>query len=356
MHNFLITGGAGFIGTNFIRYLLKTDPGLNIFNLDALTYAGQKENLQDLPKNHIFIHGNICDQRLVLDVLRKYQIDTIVHFAAETHVDRSILGPGVFVQTNVVGTYTLLEAARQVWSNTGGFAGKHFHHVSSDEVYGTLEPEEPAFTEVTPYSPRSPYSASKAGSDHFVRAYFHTFGLPITLTNCSNNYGPFQFPEKLIPLTILNAIDGKSLPVYGDGKQVRDWLFVEDHCQAISLVLQQGKMGETYNIGGGNQLYNLDVILQICSVLDELLPGKFPRSSLIENVPDRPGHDRRYAMDTHKIQSDLGWSPSHDLHSGLRLTIEWYLGHPGWVSAIMKQNGYNDWIRKNYQGRGGLLK
>lgn len=353
MHKILVTGGAGFIGSNFVRYLLQADAGLRIVTLDALTYAGSLENLKDLPERHTFLQGDISDRRLVEDLLHQQEIDTIVHFAAELHVDRSILGPGPFIQTNIVGTYTLLEAARQVWSGTGGFSGRHFHHVSTDEVYGALEPSDPAFREQTPYSPRSPYSASKAGSDHLVRAYFHTYGLPITLTNCSNNYGPYQFPEKLIPLTILNALQEKPLPVYGDGKQIRDWLYVEDHCEAIYLVLKKGNLGETYNIGGGNQPFNIDIVRQICTILDEQRPGSRPHASLIADVPDRPGHDRRYAVDTSKIKSELGWKPRHDLESGVRSTIEWYLSHPEWIAAIAQQTGYNEWVNRNYTQREG---
>ncbi len=361
MQNILVTGGAGFIGSNFVHYLLKAEPDVQIVNLDALTYAGSLENLpaagcaKDLPdaEQYHFVHGDICNRELVEDLLRQYQIDTIVHFAAESHVDRSILGPAPFVQTNLVGTFTLLESARGVWGESGGFDGKRFHHVSTDEVFGSLTPEAPAFSETTPYDPRSPYSASKAGSDHLVRAYFHTYGLPVTLTNCSNNYGPYQFPEKLIPLMILNALRGEPLPVYGDGRQIRDWLYVEDHCEAIHLVLTKGKPGETYNVGGGNQPCNIDIVRQICAILDEFHPDGAPHERLITYVTDRPGHDRRYAMDITKIQSELGWTPRHDLTSGLRATIEWYLSHPEWVAAIAQQSGYNDWLEKNYAKRGG---
>jgi dTDP-glucose 4,6-dehydratase len=355
MQKILVTGGAGFIGSNFVRFLLKTDSNIHVVTLDALTYAGSLENLRNLPDRHTFVHGDICDQNLVDDLLRHQEIYTIVHFAAETHVDRSIHDPGPFVQTNVIGTYTLLESARQVWGETGGFSGRRFHHVSTDEVFGTLGPSDPAFNENTHYSPRSPYSASKAGSDHLVRAYFHTYGLPVTLTNCSNNYGPYQFPEKLIPLTILNAIQGRHLPIYGDGKQIRDWLYVEDHCEAVYLVLKKGNLGETYNIGGGNQPYNIDIVRQICAILDELRPGSDSHASLIDFVPDRIGHDRRYAMDISKIKSELGWQPGHDLASGLHSTVEWYLAHPAWISAIAQQSGYTEWMKKNYSGRGGKI-
>ncbi len=351
MKNVLVTGGAGFIGANFIRYLLRTDPQARIVNLDALTYAGSLENLRGLPDEarHTFVHGDICDAALVERLLVENEIDTIVHFAAESHVDRSILGPAPFVQTNVVGTFTLLEAARLVWK--GDFAGKRFHHVSTDEVFGSLAPDDPPFTETTPYAPRSPYSASKAASDHLVRAYFHTYGLPVTLTNCSNNYGPYQFPEKLIPLMILNALEGKLLPVYGDGRQIRDWLYVEDHCEAIDLVLRRGRPGETYNISGGNQTCNLEIVHHICALLDELHPEGAPHVQLITHVPDRPGHDRRYAMDSRKIQVELGWRPRHDLLSGLRATVEWYLNHPQWVQAIRMRNDYQTWLEKNYSRR-----
>ncbi|MGQ9834359.1 MAG: dTDP-glucose 4,6-dehydratase [Candidatus Villigracilaceae bacterium] len=351
MQNILVTGGAGFIGANFVRYLLKAEPQAHIVNLDALTYAGSLENLRGLPdpSRHTFVQGDICDAALVERLLREYEIDTLVHFAAESHVDRSILGPAPFVQTNVVGTFTLLEAARQAWGAQS--RGKRFHHVSTDEVFGSLGPHDPPFSETTPYDPRSPYSASKAASDHLVRAYFHTYGLPVTITNCSNNYGPYQFPEKLIPLMILNALERKPLPVYGDGKQIRDWLYVEDHCEAIYTVLRDGTPGETYNVGGGNQPYNIDLIRQICSLLDDLRPAPVKYASLITHVTDRPGHDRRYAMDTRKIRAELGWRPRHDLTSGLRATVEWYLHNPAWVQAIRSQNDYQTWLQKNYGKR-----
>jgi dTDP-glucose 4,6-dehydratase len=352
MRNVLVTGGAGFIGSNFVRYLLKSEPAVRVFNLDALTYAGSLENLKDLPdeSRHFFVRGDICDEKLVTSLLRENQIDTIVHFAAESHVDRSILGPAPFVQTNVVGTFTLLEAARQAWGKDGGEG--RFHHASTDEVFGSLGQVDPAFSESTAYDPRSPYSASKAASDHLVRAYFHTYGLPVTITNCSNNYGPYQFPEKLIPLTILNALRGKPLPVYGDGQQIRDWLFVEDHCEAIHLVVRRGKLGETYNIGGGNQPHNIDVVRQICAILDELKPASGPYADLIAYVRDRPGHDRRYAMDITKISAELGWNPKHDLESGLRATVQWYLAHMDWVEAISKQIDFGSWLEQNYARRG----
>jgi len=357
MKNILVTGGAGFIGSNFIRYLLQVEPDHQIINLDALTYAGSLENLKDLPdpSRHIFVKGDICDSSFVTGLLLQYEVDTIVHFAAESHVDRSILGPLPFVQTNLVGTFTLLEAARQVWSERGDLSNKRFHHVSTDEVYGSLLPGSPAFSEKTSYDPRSPYSASKAGSDHLVRAYYHTYKIPITITNCSNNYGPYQFPEKLIPLMVLNALQGKPLPVYGDGQQIRDWLYVEDHCEAIHFILKNGKCGETYNIGGGNQPANMEIIKQICFLMDELHPEGFPHDQLITQVPDRPGHDRRYAMDISKIQSELGWAPKYNLMTGLRSTVEWYLSHLEWVEAIAHQSGYNDWMKKNYTQRGDKI-
>jgi dTDP-glucose 4,6-dehydratase len=358
MRNVLITGGAGFIGSNFVRYLLQVEPSAHIINLDALTYAGSLENLKDLPDpgRHTFVHGNICNRPQVDELLRRHQIDTIVHFAAETHVDRSILGPEQFLQTNVIGTFTLLEAARQFWLEEKAIlkdAGR-FHHVSTDEVFGALAPGEPAWDEATPYAPHSPYSATKAASDHLVRAYHHTYGLPITITNCSNNYGPYQFPEKLIPLMILNALDGRPLPVYGDGGQIRDWLYVEDHCEAIWIVLSRGEMGETYNIGGGNQPTNLTVVKTLCEILDERLPGSphAPHDQLIQHVTDRLGHDRRYAMDITRISRELNWQPRQSLASGLLKTVEWYLSHPDWIDAIRKQHEFQGWLSRNYAGRG----
>lgn len=350
MKNILITGGAGFIGSNFVRYILKAEPDVKLVNLDALTYAGSLANLENLSEasRHIFVQGNIGDINLVEKILIEHDIDTIVHFAAESHVDRSILEPASFIKTNVNGTFNLLQTAKTFWRNK---TDTHFHHVSTDEVFGSLAPEDPAFTEITAYDPRSPYSASKAASDHLVRAYYHTYGLPITITNCSNNYGPYQFPEKLIPLMILNAIHGKPLPVYGDGKQVRDWLYVEDHCEAIYLVLKQGKLGETYNIGGENQPFNIEIVDLLCQILDELKPTSKTYASLIQYVPDRPGHDRRYAMNIDKIKNKLGWSPKHDLANGFRKTIEWYLAHENWVNSVVSQNNYQDWLTKNYQKR-----
>lgn len=355
MKNVLVTGGAGFIGSNFVRYLLEADPQVQIINLDALTYAGSLENLKDLPNadHHTFVQGDICNRDFVRDLLRQYQIDTIIHFAAETHVDRSILGPEPFIQTNVIGTFTLLEAARQYWQveNALSLDQVRFHHVSTDEVYGTLAPDDPAFSETTPYAPNSPYAASKASSDHLVRSYNHTYQLPVTISNCSNNYGPRQFPEKLIPLVILNALTGKHLPVYGDGQQIRDWLFVTDHCEAIHKIVVDGKPGETYNIGGNNQPANLTIIETICDLLDELQPLAEPHRSLIKFVTDRPGHDRRYAMNISKIERDLGWKPRYSLTDGLLATVQWILANPEWVSAIQKQHEYQTWLSKNYEKR-----
>jgi dTDP-glucose 4,6-dehydratase len=358
MRKLLVTGGAGFIGSNFVRYLLNAEPDVHVFNLDALTYAGSLHNLAGLsaPERHTFIRGDICDRPLVDEILHDQKIETIIHFAAETHVDRSILGPGQFIQTNVVGTYTLLEAARQAWlvDKILPLERVHFHHVSTDEVYGPLAPSDPAFCETTPYSPRSPYSASKASSDHLVRAYHHTFGLPVTLTNCSNNYGPYQFPEKLIPLMIMNAIEGRPLPVYGDGRQIRDWLYVEDHCEAIWLVANRGQTGETYNVGGNNQPTNLEIIGQICAGLDQKQPSStpIPHTNLIQYVADRPGHDRRYAMNIQKISTELGWAPRHDLAAGLDQTLDWYLNHPDWISAVRQKSDYEEWMDRNYSLRG----
>ncbi len=357
--NVLVTGGAGFIGSNFVRYLLQAEPDARIINLDALTYAGSLANLQNLedPSRHIFIQGDICDRAKVDQLLREYQIDTVVHFAAESHVDRSILGPGQFIQTNIVGTFTLLEAVRQAWliDKLLPVEEVHFHHVSTDEVFGTLKRDDPAWTEITPYAPNSPYSASKASSDHLVRAYHHTYGLPVTITNCSNNYGPYQFPEKLIPLIILNALEGKALPIYGDGQQIRDWLYVEDHCEAIWKVVKGGKNGETYNIGGGNQPANLQVVRTICEILDQLQPDSphTPHDQLIHYVTDRPGHDRRYAMDITKINQELGWQPKENLTSGLMKTVQWYLAHPEWIDAIRSGSNLSGWMEQNYAKRGG---
>ncbi len=302
------------------------------------------------------MHGNICDRPLVDNLLRRHQINIIVHCAAETHVDRSIVAPDQFIQTNIVGTFTLLEAARQYWLVEKAFpiSQVRFHHVSTDEVYGSLGPDDPPFTETTPYAPNSPYAASKAASDHLVRAYHATYGLPITITNCSNNYGPYQFPEKLIPLMILNALEGRPLPIYGDGQQIRDWLYVEDHCEGIWRVVCQGVPGETYNIGGNNQPANLTVVKTICDILDELQPESpyVPHASLIQHVADRPGHDRRYAMNIMKILTELGWQPRQSLASGLLKTVQWYLDHPDWIDNIRRQQAYQGWLNQNYRNRG----
>lgn len=359
MQNILVTGGAGFIGSNFVHFMLTANPNVRVVNLDALTYAGSLENLKGLPdeSRHHFVEGDICDRALVDRLLREFQIDTVVHFAAESHVDRSIHGPGQFVQTNIIGTYTLLEACRQFWLKEKFAENRpvRFHHVSTDEVFGSLKPEDPPFREDTPYAPTSPYSASKAASDHLVRAYYHTYGLPVTVSNCSNNYGPRQFPEKLIPLMILNAMEGRPLPVYGDGKQIRDWLHVQDHCEAIYRILVDGKAGETYNIGGNNQPTNLEIIQMICAILDELRPDSpyRPHFQLKQHVADRPGHDRRYAMDIRKIERELGWKPRFELASGLRQTVRWYLENSQWVAAIRQQQEYQAWLMKNYAERGG---
>lgn len=359
----LVTGGAGFIGSNFVRYMLSEYPDYSIINLDNLTYAGNLENLKDVEGNskHNFIKGDICDRDLIDSLLSGNHgiftqeglgsIDCIVHFAAESHVDRSILGPEEFLKTNIMGTFTLLEAARKNWLENSTFNTQHstlFLHVSTDEVYGSLG-EEGYFTEVTPYAPNSPYSASKAGSDHLVRAYHHTYGLPTITTNCSNNYGPYQFPEKLIPLMILNALDGNKLPVYGDGNNVRDWLHVLDHSRAIDTVLHNGKAGETYNIGGNNEWKNIDIVNLICEILDELVPSSphRPHSSLITFVKDRPGHDRRYAIDASKIKRDLGWEPEYTFERGIRETIKWYLENRDWCDRV-RSGEYQRYYESQY--------
>jgi dTDP-glucose 4,6-dehydratase len=356
MQNVLVTGGAGFIGSNFVRYLLTKESQVQVINLDLLTYAGSLENLKDLPdaQRHTFVKGDICDRSLVEELMRRHAIDTVVHFAAETHVDRSILDPENFIRTNIQGTYTLLEAARRVWQESGAPQDVRFHHISTDEVFGMLGPDDPAFSESTPYAPNSPYAASKASSDHLVRSYGHTYGLPFTITNCTNNYGPYQFPEKLIPLMILNAQEGRPLPVYGDGQQIRDWLYVEDHCEAIHTVLVKGRSGETYAVGGDNQPANLTVVKTLCEILDEFQPASpfVPHANLIQYVKDRPGHDRRYDMNITKLRQELGWEPRQSLESGLLKTVEWYLSHPEWVEVIRKQQDYQGWLEKNYAKRG----
>lgn len=339
--NVLITGGAGFIGANLVYLLLDTDPNIRVVNLDALTYAGNPDNLSALSEEtksrHRFVHGDICDNVLVEEVLREENIDTIIHLAAESHVDRSIDGPADFVHTNVMGTYTLLEVARSFW---GERKDVRFHHVSTDEVFGSLG-ESGFFTEDTPYDPSSPYSATKAGSDHLVRAWARTFGLPISVSNCSNNYGPYQFPEKLLPLMINNALDEKPLPVYGDGSNIRDWLYVIDHCRAIDRIIRCGKPGCTYNVGGFNEWKNIDIVNLLCTTLDEIRPRQngAKYKDLITFVKDRPGHDMRYAIDASRIKNELGWTPDETFETGLRKTIEWYLDHEAWMENI-RSGGY----------------
>ena len=351
----LVTGGAGFIGSNFVLDWLATSGG-PVINLDKLTYAGNPANLASVVNDpaYTFVQGDICDPALVARLLEEHKPRAIVHFAAESHVDRSIHGPEAFLRTNIDGTFTLLQAARQYYGTLTGEAKDHFRflHVSTDEVYGTLAPGDPAFHEETPFAPNSPYAASKASSDHLVRAWVHTYGLPAIITNCSNNYGPFQFPEKLIPLMIANALQGKPLPVYGDGQQIRDWLFVLDHCRAIRTVLESGRIGETYNVGGNNQRANLDVVNTLCSLLDELVPNSphKPHAQLITYVKDRPGHDRRYAIDARKIQRDLNWFPQESFETGLRKTVEWYLANAAWVEAITS-GAYQQWVTQNYRTR-----
>lgn len=350
----LVTGGAGFIGANFVLdWLAHSDE--TVVNLDKLTYAGNLENLSSLQGDtrHVFVQGDIADRALIDALLARHQPRAFVHFAAESHVDRSIHGPAEFVRTNVEGTFTLLEAARIYWSNlpAASKALFRFHHVSTDEVYGSLKPSDPPFTETHPYEPNSPYAATKAASDHLVRAWFHTYGLPVLTTNCSNNYGPYHFPEKLIPLMIVNALAGKSLPVYGDGQQVRDWLYVGDHCAAIRCVLSGGRPGETYNIGGWNEKPNIEIVSTVCTLLDALRPRAdgVSYTNQITHVTDRPGHDRRYAIDARKIESELGWRPAETFATGIRKTIEWYLAHPVWVENV--QSGvYRAWVDKHYAG------
>ncbi len=348
---FLVTGGAGFIGSNFVHYWCQTYPDDYVVVLDALTYAGNRRNLAGLEgqENFRFVCGDICDRSLVEELLKTENIDTIAHFAAESHVDRSILGPGAFVQTNVVGTFTLLEAFRQRWETKGKPSDYRFLHVSTDEVYGSLGPNDPPFSETTPYAPNSPYSASKAGSDHLVRAYYHTYGLPTIITNCSNNYGPYQFPEKLIPLMCINVLLGKSLPVYGDGKNVRDWLYVGDHCSALDVVIHAGVSGETYNIGGNNEVENINLVQMLCELMDEMATNLpvHPASNLITFVKDRPGHDRRYAIDATKIKTHLGWTPSVTVAEGLRRTVAWYLTHRDWWEPLLSEE-YQAYYRQVY--------
>ncbi|BEI36563.1 dTDP-glucose 4,6-dehydratase [Polynucleobacter sp. HIN7] len=349
----LITGGAGFIGGNFVLDWLKDPRAEAIINLDKLTYAGNLATLDSLKNDsrHVFVQGDIGDRALVAQLLKEHQPRAIVNFAAESHVDRSIHGPADFIETNIVGTFNLLECAREYWSGLPDDAKRtfRFHHVSTDEVYGSLAPTAPAFTETHSYEPNSPYSASKAASDHLVRAWFHTYGFPVVTTNCSNNYGPYHFPEKLIPLVILNAINGKPLPIYGDGQQVRDWLYVGDHCSAIRAVLAHGALGETYNIGGWNEKTNLSVVQTICQILDELRPRADGQSyaKQITFVKDRPGHDRRYAIDARKIERELGWRPAETFDTGIRKTVQWYLDNPSWVEGVVS-GAYRDWVQKHY--------
>ena len=365
MRRLVVTGGAGFIGGNFVHYWLDRHPDDRVIVLDALTYAGNVATIAGLEKTGrmTFVHGDVTDRDLVGKLVAEDGVDTIVHFAAESHVDRSIVEPGAFVRTNVVGTQVLLDAARAAWSSPSGWRpGARFHHVSTDEVYGSLGPGDPPFTEKTPYSPNSPYAASNAASDHLVRAYHHTYGLPATISNCSNNYGPYQFPEKLIPLMIVNALRGLPLPVYGDGRQVRDWLFVEDHCAGIELVLRQGAAGEAYNIGGGDERENIEIVQLVCALIDarfgadESLRERFPdcpasggRScvELISHVKDRPGHDRRYAIDPTTIAARLGFEPRHTLNTGLGRTVDWYLENERWWRGVM-DGSYRKWIEGWY--------
>ena len=365
MARLLVTGGAGFIGANFVHYWAEQYPQDRLVVLDALTYAGNLASLESVSghEQYRFVKGDIVDQEAVESLLREEQIDTLVHFAAESHVDRSIVGPGAFVETNVVGTHNLLQAARSVWLDSDDAPASHrFHHVSTDEVYGSLGPSDPGFSETTPYAPNSPYSASKAASDHLVRAYHHTYGLQVTTSNCSNNYGPYQFPEKLIPLMIVNALDGKPLPVYGDGSNIRDWLYVEDHVRAIDRVIKQGAIGETYNIGGNEERANIDIVNTICAAIDaafsadQTLAERFANApaasggesaSLITSVKDRPGHDWRYAIDASRINSELGFSPQHDFSTGLGKTLTWMLDHESWWRSVM-DGSYRDWVASQY--------
>ena len=342
MKNILVTGGLGFIGSNFIRLLLKSGEFDQVINFDKRTYAGNPENLQDLEKenSYHFIQADICNGNSVLQALEDYEVDAVVNFAAESHVDRSIDGPEPFVHTNVVGTLRILESSRSYLSEVAGDKRDSFRflHVSTDEVYGSLKPEDPAFCETTPYAPNSPYSASKASADHLVRAYHHTFGLPVLTTNCSNNYGPYQFPEKLIPLMILNACEGKNLPIYGDGSNIRDWLHVEDHCSGILSVLRKGGVGETYCIGGASEKTNMEVIDTLCDILDRHHPSGAPHNQLKTFVTDRPGHDHRYAIDFSKIKNELGWQPSYSFEQGMEQTVEWYLNHQEWCENVTSGN------------------
>ncbi|MBD9356746.1 dTDP-glucose 4,6-dehydratase [Methylomonas albis] len=351
----LVTGGAGFIGSNFVLDWLAQSDEL-VVNLDKLTYAGNLQNLASLhgDARHVFVHGDIADYDLLLSLLQKHQIRAVINFAAESHVDRSIHGPEDFIQTNIVGSFRLLEAVRQYWNILDGSARQDFRllHVSTDEVYGSLEKSDAPFAETKQYQPNSPYSASKAASDHLVRAYHHTYGLPVLTTNCSNNYGPYHFPEKLIPLCIQNALSGKALPIYGDGQQIRDWLYVQDHCSAIRQVLALGKVGEVYNVGGWNEKANLDVVNTLCSILDELQPRTDGKSyaEQLTYVTDRPGHDRRYAIDAGKLERELGWKPAETFETGIRKTVQWYLDNQAWVGNVLSGD-YQSWLDKNYAER-----
>ena len=365
MRSLLVTGGAGFIGANFVHYWLGAHPGDRLVVLDALTYAGNMASLEPVRERPEleFVHGDISTPGLAAGLLRRHEITTVVHFAAESHVDRSIHGPDAFVATNVNGTHELLKAAREVWLERGAApAMARFHHISTDEVYGSLAPTEPPFTETSPYAPNSPYAASKAAADHLVRAYHHTYGLPVTTSNCSNNYGPYQFPEKLISLMLVNLLDGRPLPVYGDGANVRDWLYVEDHCRAIDRVLQAGQVGETYNVGGKNEWKNIDIVRLLCRLVDEAfaadrsLARRYPRSAaargqpseeLVTFVRDRPGHDRRYAIDATRIERDLGFCPRESFETGIRKTLGWYLDHEPWWRGVM-DGSYRAWLERNY--------
>jgi dTDP-glucose 4,6-dehydratase len=363
-HNVCITGGAGFIGANFVRHWLNRSREGRVVVFDALTYAGNFDSLAGLDRDprYVFVRGDICDGNAVRELIEKYSIDTIVHFAAESHVDRSILGPDDFIRTNIVGTHELLKAAKSLWIDRKLVPSHRFHHVSTDEVYGSLGPTDAPFSESTPYAPNSPYSASKAASDHLVRAYHETYGLDTTVTNCSNNYGPYQFPEKLIPLTLINILLGKSLPVYGDGLQIRDWLHVADHCEAIQLALTRGKPGQVYNVGGNSETTNIEVVRSLCALVDEAVETRpelkrqypftcrsrsAPSIELIEYVRDRPGHDRRYAIDYRKAKREIGYTPTRDLQHGLRATIHWYLDNTAWWEPLLGRD-YANWIKLNY--------
>ena len=350
MDNVLVTGGCGFIGSNFIQYLLdESDFEGRVINVDNLTYAGNPENLTEIEKKfgnrYVFVKADICDRERMDGLFDEYHLDSVCHFAAESHVDRSITGPGAFIQTNIVGTFNLLEASRNHRAQV-----ELFHHVSTDEVFGSLG-KEGLFVETTPYQPNSPYSASKASSDHLVRAYHETYGLPVTISNCSNNYGPYQFPEKLIPLVILNAMEDKPLPIYGDGLNVRDWLYVRDHCTAVWTIMKSGGRGETYNIGGNHEMENIRIVETICDLIDDLpaMKGKPSRRTLISYVKDRPGHDRRYAIDSSKLQRGLEWTPQESFQSGIEKTLAWYLEHPSWIERV-RSGAYQDWIREHYEG------